>query len=129
MRWRIPSIILAVLALTCGAGWPAWQARQQRQEVAAAITGGDADRAPALLRQYGCGGCHAIPGVPGAAGRVGPPLQGLRERVYIAGVLPNTAENLVAWLQDPRRFSPRTAMPATGITPPQARDVAAFLYR
>ncbi|MBO1075509.1 cytochrome C (plasmid) [Roseomonas marmotae] len=119
--------LLLVLGLL-GLGGMALQQQREREEVAKAMTGGDPARAPALLTRYGCGGCHAIPGVPGADGRVAAPLAGLRERVFIGGVLRNTPENLVRWIVDPRAASPRTAMPATGITGAEARDVAAYLY-
>jgi cytochrome c2 len=81
-----------------------------------------------LLARYGCNGCHTIPGAPGADGKVGPALSGIRERVYVGGVLQNTPANLIGWIVDPPRFSPRSAMPATGITEAEARDVAAYLY-
>jgi cytochrome c2 len=118
---------LLVLAAGGAAGWLS-QGNSRKEEIARALTGGDPRRAPALLTRYGCGGCHTIPGVPGADGRVGPPLGGLRERVYIAGVLPNTAENLLRWLRDPPAHAPGTAMPPTGINEAEARDVAAYLY-
>jgi cytochrome c1 len=100
----------------------------QNRATAIALTGGDPDHAAALLVRYGCAGCHAIPGVPGADGKVGSSLADLRERVYVGGVARNTAANLVGWIVDPQRYSPRSAMPATGITPDEARDVAAYLY-
>ncbi|WP_424811364.1 c-type cytochrome [Roseococcus sp. YIM B11640] len=125
-RWRI--ILTATVVLIMGAG-AIWLSRDSRDErVARALTGGDPERAPALLTRYGCGGCHTIPGVPGADGRVGPPLGGLKGRVYIAGVLPNTTENLLQWLRDPPAHAPGTAMPPTGINEAEARDVAAWLY-
>lgn len=96
--------------------------------VARALTGGEAGRALPLLRRYGCAGCHEIPGVPGADGRVGPPLGEFRQRVFIAGVLPNNADNLVRWLVEPTAIHPRSAMPQTGISESEARDVAAYLY-
>jgi len=101
---------------------------QNQEEMAVAMTGGDPARAPLLLRRYGCAGCHEIPGVPGADGKVGASLAGLRERVYIAGVAANTSDNLIHWIVDPQAFSPRTAMPATGISESEARDLAAYLY-
>jgi cytochrome c1 len=119
---------LLASALFGGGVWWWLQRPGETELVARTITGGDPARAPGLLRHYGCAGCHTIPGVPGADGKVGAPLAGLRSRVYIGGVVPNTAENLIAWLRDPRALSPRTAMPATGITETEARDVAAFLY-
>lgn len=119
------------LGLLAGAGllgWKALQHRQQTTAVAAALTHGDAARAPALMIRYGCAGCHTIPGVPGADGKVAPSLEGLRERVFVGGVLRNTGENLVRWIVDPQSVSPRSAMPATGLTEAEARDVAAWLY-
>jgi cytochrome c2 len=102
--------------------------RQQDERVARAMTGGDPSRAPALIRRYGCAGCHTIAGIPGGDGQVGAPLSDLRSRVYIAGVATNTPDNLVQWIVTPQTYSPRTAMPSTGITESEARDVAAFLY-
>jgi cytochrome c1 len=93
-----------------------------------ALTGGDPARAPALFRRYGCSGCHTIPGIPGADGQTGAPLTGLSKRVYIAGVLENRSDNLVAWIVSPRSFSPQTAMPNTGISEQEAKDLAAYLY-
>jgi cytochrome c len=75
----------------------------------------------------GCGACHVIPGVPGATGLVGPPLAGLDRRVYLAGRIPNTAANLAAWIRDPQRFVPATAMPPTHLSRADADAVAAFL--
>lgn len=102
--------------------------RQQNESIARAMTGGDPARAPALIRRYGCGGCHTIPGIPGADGKVGASLADLRSRVYIAGVAANAPDNLIRWIVNPQALSPRTAMPATGITEAEARDVAAYLY-
>lgn len=109
-------------------GWTVLRDTMQRRAVAVALTGAQPDIAPALLRRYGCTGCHTIRGIPGADGKVAAPLSDLRARVYIGGVLPNTAENLIAWIADPPRYSPRTAMPVTGISEDEARIVASFLY-
>ncbi len=77
---------------------------------------------------YGCGKCHNVPGIHGADGVVGPPLVALSRRTYIAGNFPNTPENLVHWVMAPQSMKPKTAMPELGLTEPQARDVAAYLY-
>lgn len=81
------------------------------------------------LTLYGCGGCHVIPGVANATGRVGPKLEEIDKQVYIGGVLANTPENMVRWLQDPKKISPETAMPNLGITEQEAKDMAAYLYQ
>jgi cytochrome c1 len=46
----------------------------------------------------------------------------------IAGRLPNDTEHLVHWIRDPQGIDPSTAMPNLGLTDPEARDIAAFLY-
>jgi len=90
---------------------------------------GDPERGRLLLRQYGCGACHRIPGVAAADGNVGPPLDGIAKRVYLGGVLPNTPENMVRWIRAPRNFDPLTAMPDLQVSEPFAQDMAAYLYR
>lgn len=100
----------------------------QRRAFVAALTGGDPARAPEEMIRYGCAGCHRIPGVPGARGRVGPSLAGFVNRPFIGGVLENTPENLVAWVRESRTIDSRTAMPNTGATIEAARDIAAYLY-
>ena len=89
---------------------------------------GDAKAGRRALNQYLCATCHAIPGIVGANRHVGPPLNGIAHRRYIAGVLINNPENMVRWLKDPQRIDPLSAMPALGITDKDARDIAAYLY-
>jgi cytochrome c2 len=81
-----------------------------------------------LQSRYGCGACHVIPGVPGAQGQVGPPLSQFARRSLIAGRLPNSADNLVAWIRTPQALEPGTGMPDLGVSEADARDVAAYLY-
>lgn len=80
------------------------------------------------LQRYGCVTCHTIPGVRGADALVGPSLARMGARVYVAGELPNTSANIIRWIQDPRGVSPTTAMPDTGVTAADARDIAAYLF-
>ena len=91
-------------------------------------SGGNPFRGQAVIQQYGCGSCHEIPGVPGAHGLVGPPLLWFARRSYVAGELPNTADNLALWIRMPQKIHPRTAMPAVGVNDQQARDIVAYLY-
>src|SRR5215216_2170453 len=90
---------------------------------------GDVEQGRSLISAYGCGSCHTIPGVVGADAKVGPPLNDFYERTYIAGLLPNTWENLSRWIQDPQQVLPHNAMPDLGVTEAEARDMAAYLYR
>jgi cytochrome c len=118
---------LAVL-IAAAAGGMYWQKQHRAATTANAMTGGDATRAPEIIRRYGCAGCHTIPGIPGGDGKVGGPLQDIRQRVYVGGVVVNAPDNLIKWIVSPQTFSPRSAMPATGITEAEARHVAAYLY-
>lgn len=95
---------------------------------ARAVPGGDGDRGKAVIVATGCGACHVIDGVPGAQGKVGPPLDGIADRSVVGGVLPNTVENMMRWIEDAPSLSPHTAMPNLGLTPAQSRDVVAYLY-
>jgi len=88
---------------------------------------GDAERGKLLAVEYGCAACHAMPGMP-TQGLVGPPLEGIGNRSYLAGRLPNTPENLVRWIRFPRETDPDTLMPDMEVTEADSRDLAAFLY-
>jgi cytochrome c2 len=92
------------------------------------VAGGDAQAGQLLLRQYGCGTCHHIPGVAAAQGRVGPPLEGVAERVYLAGRIANTRENMAHFIRAPQAVDARTAMPDMQVTEAHARDMVAYLY-
>jgi putative membrane protein len=92
------------------------------------LTNADPDRGRVAIRRYGCGSCHDIPGVTGASGMVGPPLGHVSQRVFIAGVLPNEPDNMIRWIENPPGVDPKTAMPNTGVTTRDARDIAAYLY-
>ncbi|MDB5484991.1 MAG: putative cytochrome c class protein [Tardiphaga sp.] len=129
-RDRYRAILIAAAVVLAGAGTVAVvvSGQQQQSDVALALTGGDASRAPPLLRRYGCAGCHTIPGIPGADGQVGAPLRDMRSRVYVGGVLPNNADNLIKWIVSPTTFNPKSAMPRTGVSESEARDIAAYLY-
>ncbi|SCF06718.1 Cytochrome c [Micromonospora coriariae] len=89
---------------------------------------GRPDRGAELIAQYGCGSCHTIPGINRADGLVGPPLTRFGARSYIAGQLPNNADNLRRWIADPQAVEPGTAMPNLGISAIDAQDIAAYLY-
>ncbi len=80
-----------------------------------------------LITQYQCGSCHAIPGVAASRGRLGPSLQAFGKRSYIAGRVPNSPDALAQWLVAPASLVPDTAMPSMGVSPEDARHMAAYL--
>ncbi|MEL6565185.1 MAG: cytochrome c class I [Pseudomonadota bacterium] len=102
-------------------GVPEWDAAQLQ------LLQGDPAQGPALMVAYGCGSCHAIPGVAAAHGSVGPSLARFGDRAYIAGILPNTPGNLTNWLINPPLYAEATAMPDMGVTEGHAKDMAAYL--
>ncbi|MET0857239.1 MAG: c-type cytochrome, partial [Telluria sp.] len=88
---------------------------------------GDAARGKIAVTQYACNACHMVPGVTGSEVYVGRPLEGLAERKFIAGRLPNTQENLMKWIRNPREVDPLTAMPVLDVSEADARDISAYL--
>ena len=117
---RLSCTVAALIAL-CSC------ARPERNELI--VAGGDSGRGRAALIALECGACHRIPGIPGARGTVGPPLDGFRKRVYIAGRHPNVPDRLVEWIRDAPSVDPGTAMPDLDVSESEARDIAAYLYR
>lgn len=91
------------------------------------VSGGDPVKGQRLMAQYQCAVCHAIPEVPGPAGNAGPPLEQFGRRSYIAGGIPNTPDKLTRWLDNPQAMKPGTAMPDLGVSPEEARHMAAYL--
>ena len=92
------------------------------------MVGGDAQRGRQIIKKYGCNTCHTIAGVRGADGLVGPPLTGIAQRMYIGGVTTNTPQHMVAWIQNPKQFDSKTAMPNVGVSHRDAVDIASYLY-
>jgi cytochrome c2 len=88
---------------------------------------GDARRGKIMITTYACGTCHQVPGVVGAHGMVGPPLDHMARRTVIAGLLPNTPPNMIQWLRAPQSVVPGNAMPDMGIGDQDARDLTAYL--
>jgi mono/diheme cytochrome c family protein len=122
---RIVTIALIVLA----AGSGSCRGIHLEEEVESAVVlRGNPERGVAVIEQSNCGSCHTIPGVRGAHGMAAAPLTWFSRRTFIAGEVPNTAENLVSWIKSPQSIEARTAMPAVGLSDQQARDVAAYLY-
>jgi mono/diheme cytochrome c family protein len=88
---------------------------------------GNPERGRRAIQQYACTACHRIPGVVGPASHTGPALTAMGSRKYIAGMLPNTHDNMVRWLRAPQSVSPQSAMPDMGVNAVDAGDIAAYL--
>jgi mono/diheme cytochrome c family protein len=123
--WAVVAFLPAMAGLT-----PAQYAKLDIQEVKTEFevpATADAERGRQAINQYACVTCHAIPGIVGPNAPVGPPLAGVGSRVVLAGVLPNSPENMVRWLRAPQAIAPLTAMPSLGVSERDARDIAAYL--
>ncbi|QCP14537.1 c-type cytochrome [Pseudoduganella umbonata] len=118
--WLLAALACALACALAGCGDDA--APVQR------VAGGDPARGKALLMQFQCGACHSIPGVEAARSTAGPPLDTFGRQSYVAGRLPNYPEPLVRWIVDPPGVKPGTLMPNLGVSPEDARHMAAYLY-
>jgi cytochrome c len=91
-------------------------------------SGGSPSAGREAIVASGCGSCHRIPGVPNANALVGPPLDSWSRRSFIAGMLPNSQQNLTSWIQDPQAIRPGSAMPTLELTDQQVADIVAYLF-
>jgi cytochrome c len=120
MKWCIITLLLIV--------GPVVGCQQQSKSPNQAGDISDSDRGKLAIAHYGCASCHTIPGIRNANGLVGPSLERIASRTYIAGVLQNTHHNMLRWIEDPPKVDDKTAMPNLRVTDGDARDIAAFLY-
>ena len=119
--------IIAILSLLAFA-LPAGCEQQTKEDVKQPFHQASAQDGAELINTIGCGGCHTIPGIRNANGLVGPPLTKMGRRMFIAGMLRNTPDNMVAWLQDPQAVVPGNAMPNMGLERAQAEAITNYLY-
>jgi cytochrome c oxidase assembly factor CtaG/cytochrome c551/c552 len=122
----VPATGATLVLLLCAMA--AWGCGNANEKEAAQLTGGNPERGEAAIRRHGCGSCHVIPGIAGAGGLVGPPLDRIASRAYIAGRRMNTPQNLMAFVKHPHGVDGRIAMPEMGIPDGDVRDIAAYLY-
>src|SRR5205085_859301 len=87
---------------------------------------GDPARGRSLVLAYGCASCHVVGG-SATQGMVGPPLDDIGARSYIAGRFPNVPGVMQQWLEHPQTMKPGTTMPDLGIERRDAADIAAYL--
>jgi cytochrome c2 len=120
IRWRMVCAVLFLPPMFFGYAGAAQSSND--------ASGGAAARGAKLIEELGCGACHVIPGIHGANGLVGPSLSQVGKRIYIAGVLRNTPDNMIRWLRHPQAIVPNNAMPDMHLSEQQARDIASYLY-
>jgi cytochrome c len=113
---RLNALVLALMLAGC------------RPQPITAPTGGNLEAGAQNIFRLGCGSCHTIPGIAGAHGKVGPSLEGIASRSYVAGQLPNQPMNLQHWIQHPHSVHPDSLMPELGVNEAESRDIAAYLY-
>ncbi|XKH61096.1 c-type cytochrome [Halomonas sediminis] len=126
--WQLVAFLMQMPRLS-PADYQAWvaEARKESTFAAAPVSTPDPERGRLAMYGYACIACHRIPGLVGPQVDVGPPLEGIGERRYIAGVLANNFDNMVHWLQRPTEVDPLTAMPDLGVTEQDAMNIAAYL--
>lgn len=128
LQFGVVMLVVALIATAGGLAGSIYETDNQHKKMAAAMTGGDPDQGKIAAQAYGCSSCHTIPGIHGANGRVGPPLNMIGERSFVGGVVANTPDNMIHWIQNAPSIDPKTAMPNVGVTEHDARDIAAYLY-
>jgi mono/diheme cytochrome c family protein len=127
--WAIVAFLQQLPKLTVGA-YEAFERKEvqgKKEKTTQTATSPDPRRGAIALQQYACATCHRIPGIVGAIAHVGPPLEGIASRKYLAGRLPNTPENMLRWIRDPKGVNPATLMPNLEVTEAHALDIAAYL--
>jgi cytochrome c2 len=114
---RIALSALLLIAVACN-----------RTEEPQSTVPGNPERGRQLIAQYGCNACHAVPGVEGPQGALGPALNGVMARPTLSnGTVQNTPENLVTFIQNPAALNPSSSMPGLMMPAPDAQDMAAYL--
>jgi cytochrome c2 len=89
-----------------------------------------------VIQQHNCGGCHVIPGIPGASGRFGPdlgpngdvPPMASRDMIASGVVANGSPDDLAAWIVNPPALKPGTGMPRLGLSDDEAYAAAAYLW-
>jgi cytochrome c oxidase subunit 2 len=92
-----------------------------------ASTNARMEAARATFLSLSCISCHTVSGTP-ASGTFGPDLSHLMSRATLgSGVIPNTPENLRAWVKDPQAIKPGNLMPNMQLNSRELDEVVAYL--
>jgi cytochrome c oxidase subunit 2 len=85
------------------------------------------EAARATFLSLSCVNCHTVRGTS-ASGTFGPDLSHLMSRATLgSGVIPNTEENLRAWVKDPQAIKPGNLMPNMQLNSRELDEVVAYL--
>jgi cytochrome c oxidase subunit 2 len=99
-----------------------WAAGQK-----AATVGGSLREDRAVFLSLSCVSCHTVNGTS-AKGTFGPDLSHLMSRSTLAsGMIPNTGDNLRAWIRDPQAIKPGNLMPNMQLNPRELDAVVTYL--
>ncbi|MFZ0591256.1 MAG: cytochrome c oxidase subunit II [Bryobacteraceae bacterium] len=105
------------------ANFAKWAASQRQQ----AFFDGRLEAARTAFLSLSCVNCHSVSGTL-AAGTFGPDLSHVMSRDTLgAGVIPNSVENLRAWVKDPQAIKPGNLMPNMQLNPLELDEVVTYL--
>ena len=100
-----------------------WAADQKRD----AVFDPRLEEARAMFLSFSCVNCHTVSGTA-ASGTFGPDLSHLMSRNTLgSGVIPNSEENLRAWVKDPQTIKPGNLMPNMQLSARELDQVVAYL--
>ncbi|MCG8467385.1 MAG: cytochrome c oxidase subunit II [Gemmatimonadetes bacterium] len=92
------------------------------------ITDPEARAGRGVFMANACIGCHVVRGSPVVGGNFGPDLTHFGGRLTVgAGILDNTRENLIRWLDATQHVKPGSLMPEVDLTDEQIAQLAAYL--
>jgi cytochrome c oxidase subunit 2 len=81
----------------------------------------------ATFLSFSCVNCHTVSGTA-STGTFGPDLSHLMSRATLgSGVIPNTRENLRAWVKDPQAIKPGNLMPNMQLNSRELDEVVTYL--
>ena len=98
-----------------------------KHESEAAVDDPQTHTGKVLFLSQSCINCHRVRGT-NAQGAFGPDLTHLMNRQTLAsGMIPNTRENLRAWVADPQETKPGCLMPAFGLSDHDREQIVSYL--
>ena len=104
--------------------WDKWVAAQKAPPVES--TEPLAQKGREIFTQSACVGCHTIQGL--SAGALGPNLTHFGSRkTFAGGLMANTLENVIKWIENPEHMKPGALMPNLGMKGEQSQALATYL--